>query len=90
MGTVTVLRTNYPRLFRELRRPIGFFGRVGDRTMFYAKGIAGMPHAAIRYRSEVIRLIAEISVRPAQAIEVITVRLQLGNALGATGLREAA
>jgi hypothetical protein len=36
------------------------------------------------------RLIAEISVRPAQAIEVITVRLQLGNALGSTGLREAA
>ena len=62
MGTVTILRTNYPRLLRELRRPIGFFGRVGDRTMFYAKGIAGMPHAAIRYRSEVIRLIAEISM----------------------------
>lgn len=59
---MTVLRTNYPRLFRELRRPIGFFGRVGDRTMFYAKGIAGMPHAAIRYRTEVIRLIAEISM----------------------------
>jgi phospholipid/cholesterol/gamma-HCH transport system permease protein len=59
---MTVLRTNYPRLFREMRRPIGFFGRVGDRTMFYAKGIAGMPHAAIRYRTEVIRLIAEISM----------------------------
>jgi len=35
---MTVLRTNYPRVFRELRRPIRFFGRLGDHTVFYAKG----------------------------------------------------
>ena len=62
MGTMTVLRTNYPRLFREIRRPAGFFGRVGDRTLFYAKAIAGVPYATVRYRKEVIRLIAEISM----------------------------
>ena len=31
MGTVTILRTNYPRLFREFRRPVGFFSRIGGR-----------------------------------------------------------
>ncbi len=59
---MTILRTNYPRLFRELRRPVGFFGGIGDQTLFFAKAIAGVPHALVRYRKEVIRLIAEISM----------------------------
>ena len=62
MGTMTILRTNYPRLFREMRRPVGFFGRIGDHTLFYARAIAGVPQASTRYRKEVIRLIAEISM----------------------------
>ncbi len=62
MGTMTILRTNYPRLFRELRRPMGFFDSIGDQTLFFAKAIAGVPHAVVRYRKEVIRLIAEISM----------------------------
>lgn len=62
MGTLTVLRTNYPRMFRQFRRPSGFFGRIGDHTLFYGKAIAGVPHAIIRYRSEIVRLIAEISM----------------------------
>jgi len=70
-------------------------------TLTAAPGGEGVGHAAVvddqlgqpkgtRVPCDTSRLIAEISVRPAQAIEVITVRLQLGNALGATGLREAA
>ncbi|MEI7546036.1 MAG: ABC transporter permease [Mycobacteriaceae bacterium] len=62
MGTLTVLRTNYPRMFRQLRRPSGFFGRIGDHTLFYGKAIAGVPHALVRYRTEITRLIAEISM----------------------------
>lgn len=62
MGTMTILRTNYPRLFREVRRPVGFFGRIGDQTLFFGKAIAGLPHATVHYRKEVIRLIAEISM----------------------------
>ncbi|MBJ7400115.1 ABC transporter permease [Mycolicibacterium sp.] len=62
MGSLTVLRTNYPRMFRQLRRPGGFFGRIGDHTLFYGKAIAGVPHAIVRYRNEIIRLIAEISM----------------------------
>jgi phospholipid/cholesterol/gamma-HCH transport system permease protein len=49
-------------MFRQFRRPSGFFGRIGDHTLFYGKAIAGVPHAIVRYRSEIIRLIAEISM----------------------------
>ena len=42
--------------------PVGFFGRIGDHTMFYGRAIAGIPHAAVHYRKEVVRLIAEISM----------------------------
>jgi len=62
MSTKTILRTNHPRLFRELQRPLGFFTRIGDQTLFYGKAIAGVPHATVRYRKEVVRLIAEISM----------------------------
>ena len=56
------LRAAYPRLFRQLERPVGTLGRVGDHTIFYGKALAGIPFAAVHYRREVIRLIAEISM----------------------------
>jgi phospholipid/cholesterol/gamma-HCH transport system permease protein len=39
-----------------------FFSRIGDHTLFYGKAIAGIPQAVVRYRTEIIRLIAEISM----------------------------
>ena len=36
--------------------------RIGDHTLFYGKALAGVPFAATRYRKEIIRLIAEISM----------------------------
>ncbi len=62
MGTLTILRARFPRLVRDLRGPAGFFGRVGDHTLFYARAIGGVPDAVLRYRKEIIRLIAEISM----------------------------
>lgn len=62
MSNLAVLRANYPRLFRRLAMPVGLMSRIGDHTLFYGKAIAGMPHAAVHYRREVIRLIAEISM----------------------------
>jgi len=56
------LRAAYPNLFRQLERPVGTFSRIGDHTIFYGKAIAGAPFAAVHYRREVIRLIAEISM----------------------------
>jgi phospholipid/cholesterol/gamma-HCH transport system permease protein len=59
------LRAAYPRLYRlfdQFQRPVGTLGRIGDHTVFYGKAIGGAPFAAVHYRREVVRLIAEISM----------------------------
>ena len=56
------LRAVYPRLTRQLEKPVGTLGRLGDHTLFYGKAIGGIPFAVSRYRREIIRLIAEISM----------------------------
>jgi phospholipid/cholesterol/gamma-HCH transport system permease protein len=62
MGTATILRSAYPRITRQLNRPISVLGRIGDHVLFYVKALAGIPYAAIHFRRETIRLIAEISM----------------------------
>jgi len=59
---MTVLRMRFPRVLREFRRPSSFFAGIGDHTLFYGRAIGGVPHAVMRYRKEIIRLIAEISM----------------------------
>ncbi|MDH6245332.1 ABC transporter permease [Mycobacterium sp. OTB74] len=56
------LKQTYPRLARELSRPVSFLSRIGDHTLFYGKALAGVPFAGRHYRKEIIRLIAEISM----------------------------
>ncbi|OSC39962.1 MlaE family ABC transporter permease [Mycobacterium decipiens] len=56
------LRAVYPRLTRNLERPVATLGRIGDHTLFYGRALAGAPFAVVHYRREVIRLIAEISM----------------------------
>lgn len=62
MGTLTILRSTYPRLARQFNKPVSTLSRVGDHTLFYGRALAGTPHAAVHYRKELIRLIAEISM----------------------------
>ncbi|MCG5434177.1 ABC transporter permease [Mycobacterium sp. MYCO198283] len=62
MGTMTTLRSTYPRFFKNLGRPVGTMSRLGDHTLFYGRAIGAAPFAAVHYRKEVIRLIAEISM----------------------------
>jgi phospholipid/cholesterol/gamma-HCH transport system permease protein len=60
-----VLRATYPRLFRffdQFGRPVEALGRIGDHAQFYGRALAGAPFAAMHYRREVVRLIAEISM----------------------------
>jgi phospholipid/cholesterol/gamma-HCH transport system permease protein len=52
----------YPRLSRQLNKPISTLSQIGDHMLFYARGLAGVPFAVRHYRREVIRLIAEISM----------------------------
>ncbi|MGP0080003.1 MAG: ABC transporter permease, partial [Mycobacterium sp.] len=56
------LRAVYPRLLRQIDKPVGILSRIGDQTLFYGKAIAGVPFAVRHYRREVIRLVAEISM----------------------------
>jgi phospholipid/cholesterol/gamma-HCH transport system permease protein len=37
-------------------------GRIGDHMLFYLRALGGVPHAAVHFRREIIRLIAEISM----------------------------
>jgi phospholipid/cholesterol/gamma-HCH transport system permease protein len=63
--TVKTLRATYPRTFRVLgqwRRPVAVLSGIGDHALFYGRALAGIPHAAVHYRREIIRLIAEISM----------------------------
>ena len=62
MGTSTILRSRFPRLVDQLGRPMSYLGRIGDHVLFYGRALAGMPHATLNYRREIIRLIAEISM----------------------------
>jgi phospholipid/cholesterol/gamma-HCH transport system permease protein len=62
MVSTTILRSTYPRLTRQVGRPVGVAARIGDHVLFYARAIAGTPHAVVHYRREIIRLIAEISM----------------------------
>jgi phospholipid/cholesterol/gamma-HCH transport system permease protein len=52
----------YPRLAREINRPVSALSAIGDHVLFYGRSIAGARFAATRYRREIIRLIAEISM----------------------------
>jgi len=59
MATPSGLR---PRLAKQLEKPAGWFSSIGDHTLFYGKALRGVPHAAVHFKKEIIRLIAEISM----------------------------
>jgi phospholipid/cholesterol/gamma-HCH transport system permease protein len=62
VGTSTILHSTYPRLTAQIKKPMSLLGRIGDHTLFYGRALAGVPHATIHFRREIIRLIAEISM----------------------------
>ena len=59
---MVAIRAVHPRLTRAVDRPIDALGRIGEHTSFYGRALAGIPHAVVNYRREIIRLIAEISM----------------------------
>jgi phospholipid/cholesterol/gamma-HCH transport system permease protein len=62
MANLTILRSTYPRIARGITRPISVLRQLGEHVQFYGRSIAGVPHAAVHFRREIIRLIAEISM----------------------------
>ncbi|ANI38832.1 MlaE family ABC transporter permease [Mycolicibacterium vaccae] len=59
---MAAIRALNPRLAQQVGRPVDTLGRIGDHTAFYGRALAGVPHAAVHYRREIVRLIAEISM----------------------------
>jgi phospholipid/cholesterol/gamma-HCH transport system permease protein len=56
------LASTHPRLIRATRRPVAILGGIGDHVLFYGRALRAVPFAAAHYRSEVVRLLAEISM----------------------------
>lgn len=52
----------FPRLARGVRRPVDTLSGFGDHAIFYARALRSVPHAAVHYRRETIRLVAETSM----------------------------
>jgi phospholipid/cholesterol/gamma-HCH transport system permease protein len=55
-------RQHFPRLSEGLRGLGESWNRVGEQTAFYVKSMAETTEAVLRYRTEVLRLIAQMSL----------------------------
>ncbi|MQY19441.1 MlaE family ABC transporter permease [Nocardia macrotermitis] len=57
-----VIHARFPRTVRRVRRLSDSLDSVGHHALFYAESLRAVPKALISYRTETIRLIAEISM----------------------------
>lgn len=63
MTTVAfVVRSKFPRTVRRFERTSKSLDSLGDKAIFFVKALASVPRALVHYRTETIRLIAEISM----------------------------
>ena len=62
MSSASGASTQYPRLRRTFAGLVGGWNRIGSQTQFYAETIKGIADAFIRYKGEVVRLIAQMSL----------------------------
>ncbi|WP_405488455.1 MlaE family ABC transporter permease [Nocardia sp. NBC_00511] len=57
-----VIQSRFPKVTNRFRRFTAGLDSVGHHAVFYARSIASVPKALVHYRTETIRLIAEISM----------------------------
>ncbi|WP_405133705.1 MULTISPECIES: MlaE family ABC transporter permease [unclassified Nocardia] len=57
-----VINSRFPKVMRRMRRTTDGLDSVGNQAVFYARSLASVPKALVHYRTETIRLIAEISM----------------------------
>lgn len=57
-----VIQSRFPRAVRRVRRLSNSMDELGRQAVFYARAIGSVPRALLHYRTETIRLIAEISM----------------------------
>ena len=56
------LRVANPRLMQYYDKPIGVLSKAGNQTIFFGRAIRGVPYAAVHFRGDISRLVAEISM----------------------------
>ncbi|MGA9873223.1 MAG: ABC transporter permease [Rhodococcus sp. (in: high G+C Gram-positive bacteria)] len=52
----------FPLTRRRVARASGSVDRLGDQTIFFLRALGSVPRAAVRYKRETLRLVAEISM----------------------------
>ncbi|TCK01282.1 MlaE family ABC transporter permease [Nocardia alba] len=57
-----IVRSKFPRTVRRFDRMSKSVDSLGDQAIFYVKALGSVPRALVHYRTETIRLIAEISM----------------------------
>ncbi|MFE7719168.1 MlaE family ABC transporter permease [Nocardia rhizosphaerihabitans] len=57
-----VVRSRFPRTVRRFDRVSKSVDSLGDKAIFFVKALGSVPRALVHYRTETIRLIAEISM----------------------------
>ncbi|MDT5119686.1 MAG: phospholipid/cholesterol/gamma-HCH transport system permease protein [Mycobacterium sp.] len=60
--TLTVPSKRYPRLQRTTNAVVGEWNRVGTQMRFYATTLGAIPDAVMNYRTELLRLIAQMGL----------------------------
>src|SRR6516164_1225466 len=58
----TVVPARYPRLTRNARIWAGGWNRLGEQTTFYVKALVSIRDALVKYKAEVVRVLAEMSL----------------------------
>jgi phospholipid/cholesterol/gamma-HCH transport system permease protein len=62
MSAASVIAARYPRLTRTVRGWIGGGVRIGEQTQFYGRTIASIGDALVHYKTETLRLIAQMGL----------------------------
>jgi phospholipid/cholesterol/gamma-HCH transport system permease protein len=62
MSAASVIAARYPRLTRTFRGWIGEGVRIGEQTQFYGRTIASIGDALMHYKTETLRLIAQMGL----------------------------
>lgn len=60
--TLSVPSKHHPRVRRTTNTLVGEWNRIGSQTRFYASTLAGVPDAVMRYRTELLRVIAQMGM----------------------------
>ncbi|NKY55861.1 MlaE family ABC transporter permease [Nocardia flavorosea] len=62
MSASVIIQSRFPRAVRRVRRFSNSFDDLGKQAVFYGRAVGSMPRALVHYRTETVRLIAEISM----------------------------